>query len=958
MFSHRLHNLFQRGPRTRRPFHARPLLEALESRRVPATLTWEGDLSAAWGASTLEEIQGPNGPQFIYNTNWHDEQNNQTLPQDGDSLVFPDLPSDRIHNTNNTFTNLAVQAITFDGGDYIHSGNAVTLLTAGSIHNNVGTNTINLGIALTDPDTLISVTSDPGLVLNGVLSGTGSFVKDGGGPLSLTGSEANTFSGSTVLVRDGWLNLSKAGALAIPTGVAVVVGDGVGDPLSARVVIDLSEGIGDTSDVAVARDGLLTLLADAHIGGLVVSGGHVFLGDEDFSATLSVRDLEMNGGSVLFLSAVPSTLQLRGGASFGPDGTGNAPVITKLPSDVVNILDLAGQTQVFQVANGPAVVDLTINATIANGGLTLSTQSGAVTRFEGTAANTYTGATILQGGGRLVLAKQGEGTVAIPGPLVIGTAAGAPDTDVVELAAADQIADTAAVTINASGLLSLGSGATAYPDTVGSLTMVGGHVAGPGTLTVGGTISATSDNAGRPALIDAPLQALLANPIRLDVLDGPGARDAVYSQAEDHGAENTILKGGPGTLALTSVQNGFEPDLVVNAGTVQLLQQDPEQPGVGTLTLNAGTTLAGNGWYNVVSHGGTVSPGIAGPGLLLAKDQFHLDAATTVRLDLNGSTPFLNPQGKYNPDGQFDQLAFYGPGQFALGNALLVVHPGYAVPLGTVFVIVDNLNSQQSSPLGSFSGLSEGCVFQTEGQYFQITYKGGDGNDVALTRVSRFQTYVEQLYHDILGRPSDRSGLANFVGLLEAGVSPTVVANSFLTSYERRGLTVDELYRQMLGRAADPQGRAYHVDQLMQGVSEAETLSRFVLSQEYLARHGTAQAFVEGLYNDVLYRAGHISAAEMAPYVDLLQAGRVRRLDLVYAFLGSEELHNMAVQDNYQALLGRDPAAAELAAWQPYMHSPNVNPTDLAVAFLTSPEYFDRAARCAAPEPSVPAPRY
>ncbi len=72
----------------------------------------------------------------------------------------------------------------------------------------------------------------------------------------------------------------------------------------------------------------------------------------------------------------------------------------------------------------------------------------------------------------------------------------------------------------------------------------------------------------------------------------------------------------------------------------------------------------------------------------------------------------------------------------------------------------------------------------------------------------------------------------------------------------------------------------------------------------------------------------------------------MRRLNLVYPLLGTKELHTLAVRDNYQTLLGRKPAAAEPAAWQPYMHCPNGNPTDLAVAFLTSPESIDRAARC------------
>ena len=37
---------------------------------------------------------------------------------------------------------------------------------------------------------------------------------------------------------------------------------------------------------------------------------------------------------------------------------------------------------------------------------------------------------------------------------------------------------------------------------------------------------------------------------------------------------------------------------------------------------------------------------------------------------------------------------------------------------------------------GAFSGLPEGTIFSTNGVQFQISYKGGDGNDVVLTQIS------------------------------------------------------------------------------------------------------------------------------------------------------------------------------------------------------------------------------
>src|SRR5262249_35620365 len=69
----------------------------------------------------------------------------------------------------------------------------------------------------------------------------------------------------------------------------------------------------------------------------------------------------------------------------------------------------------------------------------------------GTAANTYSGTTRVNGG-TLVLQKP-AGVKAIAGPLVIGDGVGGAKADVVSLAAANQIADTVPITLNSSGLL-------------------------------------------------------------------------------------------------------------------------------------------------------------------------------------------------------------------------------------------------------------------------------------------------------------------------------------------------------------------------------------------------------------------------------------------------------------------------------------------------------------------------
>src|SRR5439155_1170605 len=95
--------------------------------------------------------------------------------------------------------------------------------------------------------------------------------------------------------------------------------------------------------------------------------------------------------------------------------------------------------------------------------------------------------------GTLVLNKT-AGTDAILGSLVIGNDAGGASADVVQLAAANQINDTAAVTVNSSGLLDLnGNNETLAAATALTMTFGPSYSAavatGAGTLTLGGNVS-------------------------------------------------------------------------------------------------------------------------------------------------------------------------------------------------------------------------------------------------------------------------------------------------------------------------------------------------------------------------------------------------------------------------------------------------------------------------------------
>ncbi len=95
----------------------------------------------------------------------------------------------------------------------------------------------------------------------------------------------------------------------------------------------------------------------------------------------------------------------------------------------------------------------------------------------------------------------------------------------------------------------------------------------------------------------------------------------------------------------------------------------------------------------------------------------------TFHVSLNGTTPGL----QYD---QVDVTNFLG----SLG-ANLDVSVGYNAQQGDQLTII---NYERGSILtnGNFAGLPEGSTFSADGDQFQITYKGGDGNDVVLTVLS------------------------------------------------------------------------------------------------------------------------------------------------------------------------------------------------------------------------------
>jgi hypothetical protein len=281
--------------------------------------------------------------------------------------------------------------------------------------------------------------------------------------------------------------------------------------------------------------------------------------------------------------------------------------------------------------------------------------------------------------------------------------------------------------------------------------------------------------------------------------------------------------------------------------------------------------------------------------------------------DLNGdATIRLGFDTDENPyDGVTTVKQEYGPGVLSGGTA--------DIPLLT-------------------TGLAGGTYYPyaeiTNGTHTRFYYGAGA---VTVTALQHPEAYVQQLYQDLLHRDADPSGLATWVGKLNAGAPLTEVSIGITSSREYQAGIVDGFYVQYLGRHADPAGLDDWVNQMQSGLNAEVIRAGILASDEYYARvGGTHEAYVTALYHDLLGRAP--DPAGYADWLGKLNAGASRE-EIASGINDSDETRTIVITGYYQDFLHRDPDPAGLETWINNLESGMSQP-DIITAFVTSPEYL------------------
>lgn len=473
--------------------------------------------------------------------------------------------------TNNAIasaSNISIaNGATFD----LNNFNQTTTVLTGSGNVTLGSGTLTLG------------TSSGSSTFSGVLSGSGSVVKNGTSTLVL--NSGNTLSGA-ITINAGILDVENLSALGGTTGGTVVnssaelqIGTSVsgealtlsGSGSSAGALHNVSGTVTWGGPVSLAANstvasdaGTLTLSGSVSTGANVLtttgSGNIIISGAISGSAglaksgtgTLTLSGSNSFGGTVNVTAGV---LSVQHSAALGASGAGNGTTIgsgAAVQISNASGINIAGEILTLSgagIANTGALSNTSGNNSWS-GNVVLAADS-TIGVAQSQDALTISGV-ISESGTASALTKAGTGTLVFS---AANTYSGATNivAGTLQLAASDRINDASAVTISSGALLDLND----YNETIGSLAGAGDVDTGSAT---GGTLTV-------------------------------GVNDRSTTFSGNISGIGDVVKTGTGTLTLTGTNSTYSGDTYVNSGKLAI-DNDARLGADGGLIFSGGTLLA------------------------------------------------------------------------------------------------------------------------------------------------------------------------------------------------------------------------------------------------------------------------------------------------------------------------------------------------------------------------------
>ena len=284
-------------------------------------------------------------------------------------------------------------------------------------------------------------------------------------------------------------------------------------------------------------------------------------------AGLVVDEIRITGSNYTLFGKNPGNIvTLASGALVSSTGSGN-----KIHSSLSLQLSSGRNINEFSVATNQT---LRIESVLRGAG-GFSKIGGGILVLDSVVSSLYSGTTRIEAGRLDLSVGILAGAPAIPGDLIVGTLSGSVPAEVRYLAA-DQIVDTASITVNSSGILQTAG----FTDTIGPLTLNGGRL-----YTDGAVVTLNDDVASTgSSIIDGAISLGSAN--RNFNVVGNLSISAVISSADGAG----IIKTGSGGLSLAGA-NTFSGPVHAQAGMVVADHNKAFGTTAGGVRIESGASL-------------------------------------------------------------------------------------------------------------------------------------------------------------------------------------------------------------------------------------------------------------------------------------------------------------------------------------------------------------------------------
>jgi len=603
------------------------------------------------------------------------------------------------------------------------------------------------GDILLNTDTFIS--SSGSLLLIGQISGVGGFTKLSTGSLTLGGTNANNYIGTTT-VRDGTLLLDKVPTDGAMSGALVIGEDEL--PENTDIVRYLrASQLPDDTDITINASGLLDLNGfGENVGDLIFNGG-----DLDTAAAGSILptgnitvNRNTNSQAIISgrLSVLSSPIIDVTGHFFSPD----------LRIDA--LLHGAGSL----TKNGVGEVALTAANTYTG---TTTVNDGFLEVENSSALGTTAGGTVVNSGGVLALrfgVDVGAETLTLAGTGQSSFGALSSSFGSNSWAGTVTLSANATISVDAGDFLNLSGavvgGFNLTKTGTGTLLFSGGSAntfnnltVGAGTLQLNKTIVNAAfsgdltigDGSGTDTVrlltddqIPDTAIVTMASGAVFDLNDqnestasigGFGLIDlgaGILRAGLDNGSSTfngtiigtgQVFKLGTGTWTLNG-NNSYSGHTTVSAGALVVNGSQ----STSDVTVNGSATLSGDGIVSDLDVFGNLRPG-SSPAILTTSNFVFHTSASDFFVELNGATAGTG----------YDQVNVRG--SVGLSNATLHATLGFPSAISNSFTIIANDGADAVN--GTFNGLAQGDTVFISGVPFRISYTGGTGNDVMLTQL-------------------------------------------------------------------------------------------------------------------------------------------------------------------------------------------------------------------------------